>query len=190
MIKKYVVCKEIILSLSTLKLDANFKYSVSQRPGGEHLTYCFACGTCTGSCPTHRLIPALNPQKIIHMILLGFKKSVLSAIAIWDCSLCHTCDVVCPQDVRFSKIILVLRQMAYEERYVDQGSLINIGRLAMVYEKFCSGCLVCVRACPFGAIFINKKEFPQIEPVKCRACGICRTECPAKAIKLKEELYW
>jgi len=182
--------KMIDKRLQLRKVDTNFKYRVLQKTGGERLTYCFSCGACTGSCPTHRLIPELDPQKIIHMIMLGFKKDVLSANSIWDCSLCHTCDVVCPQDVRFSKIILVLRQMAWEERYVDRVSLINMGKLAMVHEKFCSGCLVCMRACPFEAIFVNKKGFPQIEWIKCRACGICVVECPAKAIEFKGKLYW
>jgi len=33
------------------KLDPNFKFELSARPGGENLKKCFACGTCTGRLP-------------------------------------------------------------------------------------------------------------------------------------------
>ena len=31
--------------------DTNFKYQISNRPGGEHFKRCFSCGTCTAACP-------------------------------------------------------------------------------------------------------------------------------------------
>ena len=59
------------------------------------------------------------------------------------------------------------------------------GVVAEVDEEKCAACLTCVRICPY--------EVPRIDPVTkkahieaaaCQGCGICVSECPAKAIVL------
>jgi len=57
--------------------------------------------------------------------------------------------------------------------------------VAVVDEKLCATCLVCVRECPFNAPFINSEGVSEIPPSACQGCGICIAECPAKAITLK-----
>lgn len=49
----------------------------------------------------------------------------------------------------------------------------------------CIGCLTCVRVCPYDAPWADKDGLGGISPEKCQACGICFTQCPAKAIDLK-----
>lgn len=56
---------------------------------------------------------------------------------------------------------------------------------AVVDPDLCAACLACVRLCPFGAPFINEDGVSEIVPAKCRGCGICPSECPAKAITLR-----
>ncbi len=98
-------------------LDANFKYEVAARPGGEHITRCFACASCTLSCPVSEKTPAYSPRKFVHMILLGMKEEVLSSDLIWHCLNCYRCQVHCPQDVQFTRVMEVLRDLAVEQGY-------------------------------------------------------------------------
>ncbi|WP_245569157.1 FAD-dependent oxidoreductase [Desulfotignum balticum] len=62
---------------------------------------------------------------------------------------------------------------------------INLGAcVAVVDEKKCASCLICVRVCPFDVPFINADGVSQIDADKCHGCGVCAGECPAKAIQL------
>lgn len=64
---------------------------------------------------------------------------------------------------------------------------INLGALvAQVDGDLCAACLICVRACPFGVPFINEEGYSEIDPAKCHGCGVCASECPAKAIQLMQ----
>lgn len=70
------------------------------------------------------------------------------------------------------------------------------GVVAEVDPKKCTGCLTCVRTCPFG---IPEMRFEEsgvgnlggaawIDPTRCQGCGTCSGECPARAIQLKHYL--
>ena len=48
----------------------------------------------------------------------------------------------------------------------------------------CISCLTCVRVCPYGAPWADGDGLGGISPEHCQACGICFTQCPAKAIDL------
>jgi heterodisulfide reductase subunit A-like polyferredoxin len=66
------------------------------------------------------------------------------------------------------------------------------GVVAVVDERRCTGCLTCVRICPFHVPQIDAAKVgaggipgaAQIEVAACQGCGICAGECPAKAIQL------
>jgi heterodisulfide reductase subunit A len=66
------------------------------------------------------------------------------------------------------------------------------GVVAEVEGEKCTGCLTCVRTCPFG---IPEMRYDQngvgdlggaawIDPARCQGCGTCTGECPARAIQL------
>ena len=67
------------------------------------------------------------------------------------------------------------------------------GVVAVVEAEKCTGCLTCVRVCPYDAPAINPQAIgaggilgaAEIAPAACRGCGICAGECPAKAIQLQ-----
>ena len=100
------------------ELDPKFKYEVAEQPGGENIKVCFSCGLCTASCPVADITPEFNPRKIIHMVLLGMRKEVLSSDVIWFCIQCYSCQAHCPQNVDFSDVMKGLRVMAIKEGYV------------------------------------------------------------------------
>lgn len=167
-------------------LEPRFKFEVAELSEGRHAGKCYACGSCTGTCPVSQVIPEFDPRKILHMIVLGLKKRLLSSNLIWYCTGCRNCTFVCPQNVQFSEVVKALRILALKDGYVNENTLAEMGKLAVVNEKYCTGCLTCVRVCPFDAPYMeSRSNLAHIEPVKCVACGICVSECPAKAIELK-----
>jgi heterodisulfide reductase subunit C len=106
-------------NIDIAKLDKDFKYQVAARPGADYFKRCFSCGTCTASCPVSEIDPEFNPRLFIRMALLGMKKELLSSDLLWYCTQCYTCYARCPQDVRFTDVMAVLREMAVEQGYAD-----------------------------------------------------------------------
>ncbi len=58
------------------------------------------------------------------------------------------------------------------------------GIISVVEEEKCAACLTCVRFCPYHVPRIID-GVAKIEPSQCQGCGICASECPAKAIQLQ-----
>ncbi len=77
-------------------------------------------------------------------------------------------------------------------RVLSRETLTAGGRVAVVDESRCTGCLTCVRICPFGVPRVkpsltgvgNIMGAAYIEPAVCQGCGSCAAECPAQAIQL------
>jgi len=44
----------------------------------------------------------------------------------------------------------------------------------------CTGCMICQRKCPSGAIDGGKKKIHLIDQEKCTKCGVCFDVCPSK----------
>jgi heterodisulfide reductase subunit A2 len=57
-------------------------------------------------------------------------------------------------------------------------------QVSKVDQNKCISCMTCVKACPFGAPFLNYDHKAEVESAKCMGCGICAAECPARAIQL------
>lgn len=107
---------KIILS----EMDANFKNEIAAQPGAEHFKQCFTCGTCTASCPVAEVHDEYDPRKIIRMSILGMKEEVLSSDVLWMCSRCYTCYALCPQGVKFTDVLGILRDMAVKQGFVSK----------------------------------------------------------------------
>ena len=77
-------------------------------------------------------------------------------------------------------------------RVLSRPTLSAGGSVAVVDAALCTGCLTCVRICPFGVPKIrldltgvgNISGAAYIEASICQGCGSCAAECPARAIQL------
>jgi heterodisulfide reductase subunit A-like polyferredoxin len=77
-------------------------------------------------------------------------------------------------------------------RMLSQASLTAGGRVAVVDAERCTGCLTCIRICPYQVPMIKADRAAAggilgaayIEPAVCQGCGTCAGECPAQAIQL------
>lgn len=66
------------------------------------------------------------------------------------------------------------------------------GKIAIVNQDLCVGCLTCVRSCAYGAPRIqpnltgigNISGAANIEAALCQGCGVCAGACPAGAIEM------
>lgn len=174
------------MTIEKTEMYPQLRREIMATPGGENIKHCFVCGACSGICPISRVIPGFDPRKIIRMAILGLRERLLASDLIWVCARCRICSFVCPQDVRFSDVVGALRVIALKSGLVDLAILESIGKLVVVDQTRCVGCLTCVRVCSFGAARIEKSGVASIDLAKCRACGICVAECPAWAIGLKE----
>jgi heterodisulfide reductase subunit A-like polyferredoxin len=76
---------------------------------------------------------------------------------------------------------------------LSQDALEVGGQVAVVDTTKCTGCLTCVRVCPYDVPAINAElegvggiqGAAEIAAAACRGCGTCAGECPAKAIQLQ-----
>ncbi len=119
------------------ELDPSFKDEVAKKIGLESIKPCYTCGSCTGICPVHEVIEDFDPRRMIHMILLGMRKEVLSSDLIWFCCLCNSCFFVCPQEIKFSRVATELRKMAMDEGYVDKGFLKRLEQVNPYLQDLC-----------------------------------------------------
>ena len=57
---------------------------------------------------------------------------------------------------------------------------------AEIDEELCSGCGVCRKICPFGAISsAGNQARPEINRLLCQGCGLCAATCPSGAIRAR-----
>lgn len=60
--------------------------------------------------------------------------------------------------------------------------------VSVVNPDLCTGCGLCEKSCPFGAI--QRHEVPgrglvaESIPASCKGCGVCAAACPHKAIDI------
>lgn len=79
--------------------------------GGETLTSCFKCGTCTATCPWN-LVTSATIRRMIHQAQLGLAD--YEEEEIWMCSSCLACTTRCPRGVATTDIMRAIRRVMAE----------------------------------------------------------------------------
>ena len=60
--------------------------------------------------------------------------------------------------------------------------------LAVIDEKQCIGCTLCIKACPFDAILGASKQMHTVITSYCTGCKLCVEPCPMDCISLQDNL--
>jgi len=95
-------------------MDLHFLDEVYHIPGGEKIKDCIQCGTCSGSCPVSWAMEE-TPRQIFAMVRAGMRDKVLDSLTIWTCASCYQCMHRCPQEIKITDIMYMLKRMAIRE---------------------------------------------------------------------------
>ncbi|MHA1791942.1 MAG: 4Fe-4S dicluster domain-containing protein [Promethearchaeota archaeon] len=80
----------------------------------EKLGYCYQCNRCTEHCPVAAETDnEYNPRQLILTSLLGINiVAPENELSIFGCTMCDTCDEVCPNDIPLTHIFSVIKNIA------------------------------------------------------------------------------
>jgi heterodisulfide reductase subunit C len=121
-----------------------------------NLRRCYQCATCGGGCPVARLNPNFRPRVIFMGVSLG-KKDILKDPKLWLCATCYACDENCPQDIKTTEFLLLLKNSAARASNLPA----TVKRLAEAFIR--NGTVAPISG------FVNKKRegmgLPAVPPV-------------------------
>lgn len=92
-------------------MDASFVEEIKAL-GGESVTKCYQCASCTAICPLTSEIKAF-PRRTIRFVQLGLRERAVRSPDIWLCSACGTCKASCPRQADPGEVMAALRRYAY-----------------------------------------------------------------------------
>ena len=77
---------------------------------GETALLCYQCGLCSGTCPVRSHMD-LSPTQLIRLYQLGNIERIMESNTFWICSSCYACQIICPREIKITKIMEALRQI-------------------------------------------------------------------------------
>ena len=104
-----------------MTVDFEFRKQVMDyHIGSDLIKYCYQCSRCADNCPITNVTAdfytttGYNPRSNILNALLGYKDAIFSAdaLTIWGCTVCDTCDEVCPQNIELTEIFTLLKNQS------------------------------------------------------------------------------
>lgn len=133
-------------------------------PGGQDTAQfnalCLRCDRCRSICPTGVIDIATVEDGFLlaRTPILNFHRGY--------CDFCGLCQEVCPTGA-----------LGGFDPESDKIGVAQIRSDRCV--AYSGGCEECVEACPYEAIYVDDKGYPQVEPELCNGCGTCEDICPA-----------
>lgn len=95
------------------KKEENFLKAVNQKADTE-IEKCYQCGKCASGCPVMEFFD-YTPYGVLRLVLQNKKKKALCNSTIWLCASCYTCMTRCPNDIKITKVLDVLKEIAITE---------------------------------------------------------------------------
>jgi len=98
---------------------------VRSQPGGETISRCWQCGTCTASCCMHTDygLPEFNPRRIIYLAQMGYETELRrSSGPIWRCISCNKCVERCPKGVKVEEVVRLVGRYLRETGAATESS--------------------------------------------------------------------
>ncbi len=108
-----------VLPRNEKQLRQAFLTEVARIPGGELLTRCIQCGTCSGSCPVSYAMD-YSPRQVIAMFRAGAIEPLLRSRTIWICASCYNCTTRCPHDIKITDLLYALKRIAIERHILPK----------------------------------------------------------------------
>lgn len=82
-------------------------------PGGDRISRCLQCGTCTGSCPVSYAMD-ISPRTVIALFRAAQVEEILHSRTIWICASCYMCTTRCPQAIKITDLLYALKRTAMD----------------------------------------------------------------------------
>ncbi|MHA1292828.1 MAG: 4Fe-4S dicluster domain-containing protein [Promethearchaeota archaeon] len=120
-----------------VNIDFEFRKKIMDAHIKDTLKYCYQCARCTDVCPVAKVTDMrYNPRPVIMNSFLGLNTFIgeKDNFSIWGCTVCDTCDEVCPQKIELTEIFTVIKNMSIAkgegpDYYTTQASAIyNSGK--------------------------------------------------------------
>ncbi|MHA2473481.1 MAG: 4Fe-4S dicluster domain-containing protein [Promethearchaeota archaeon] len=100
-----------------MEAEFEFEREVKTSSIGDVIKYCYICSKCSDNCPITAVTAGkyttkeYNPRQNILMTLLGYKSKLIGGddLLLWGCTVCETCDEVCPQKIEMTEIFTALK---------------------------------------------------------------------------------
>jgi len=102
-----------VLPVSEQALRTKFLEEAQLVPGGDRISRCLQCGTCTGSCPVSYAMD-ISPRMVIALFRAGHIEEILRSRTIWVCASCYMCTTRCPQGIKITDLLYALKRTAMD----------------------------------------------------------------------------
>jgi ferredoxin-type protein NapG len=133
---------------------------------------CHRCFACVAVCPTG----VLRVGARLERPLSGWFQPELNPEHGACEEFCNRCSAVCPTGA--------IARLDLEAKRRRQIGVAEVRRDACLAWRDGAWCMVCGEYCPYGAIAASDSAAgvprPVVDPSRCRGCGICQHNCPAR----------
>jgi heterodisulfide reductase subunit A len=69
-------------------------------------------------------------------------------------------------------------------RIISKDQVTVEGAVSEIDQEKCISCEICIKVCPYKAIFKNDEQKVLVQKVLCKGCGVCSSTCPQLAIEM------